>query len=242
MKVNEDYILFNENDFGPNILFASIADGSGSKESMFRPAALASHQTETFLKRFYKKDRDLFLKNTRLLMEEAFMVANDVLIGFKVGDESDRYSFATTLTCILLESNGTLTFAHAGNTRIYLVRDGRTLQLTKDHTEGQKLVDNGTITEENYYTAIERLSLYNGIGILQEPFVQTARIQLNKNDVIIMTTDGIHYAYHPEAFFEILMRTGTMDEAAQEMVKTALDLKVYPDNISVNVIWYLGEG
>ena len=32
-----------------------------------------------------------------------------------------------------------------------------------------------------------------------------------------------------------------MDEAAEEMVTTALSLKNYPDNISVNVIWYLGE-
>lgn len=83
--------------------------------------------------------------------------------------------------------------------------------------------------------------LYNGIGISATPIVQVGQIQLKKNDVIVMTTDGIHYAYRKEAFFDILMNTQTMDEAAEQMVETALQLKVYPDNISVNVIWYHGS-
>ena len=214
MKTNEDYILFNESDFG-DCLFTSIADGSGAKNGTFRPSSIAVHQTETFLKRLYNKNTQLLLDNSKLFMEQAFLSANDVLIGFKLG--------------------------HAGNTRLYIIRDQKVLQLTKDHTEGQKLVDSGVISEESYYTAIERLMLYNGIGISATPIVQVGQIQLKKNDVIVMTTDGIHYAYRKEAFFDILMNTQTMDEAAEQMVETALQLKVYPDNISVNVIWYHGS-
>lgn len=54
MKTNEDYILFNESDFG-DCLFTSIADGSGAKNGTFRPSSIAVHQTETFLKRLYNK-------------------------------------------------------------------------------------------------------------------------------------------------------------------------------------------
>lgn len=240
-KVQEDYILFNDRDFGEDILFACIADGAGSKDSMFRPGSIAAHQVEKSLKRIYKKDSDLFQEYSKIFLEEAFQSANNALIGFKLGDEAERIGFASALSCILLERSGILTFSHVGNTRIYLIRDASFYQLTKDHTEGQKLVDSGVITEENYYTAIERLRLYNGIGILDEPEVQTAKIRLKKNDVIIMTTDGIHYSYRPDAFFEILMKTETLDDAAREMVKTALDLRNYPDNISVNIVWYLGE-
>ena len=56
-----------------------------------------------------------------------------------------------------------------------------------------------------------------------------------------MTTDGIHYAYRKEALFDILLNTETMDEAAERMIETALKLRVYPDNISVNVMWYHGN-
>ena len=174
-------------------------------------------------------------------MEEAFQTANDVLIGFKLGDEAERLNFASTLSCIILNPDGKLTFAHVGNTRIYIVRDAKVLQITKDHTEGQKLVDSGQITEEDYYTAIERLRLYNGIGVTPTPFVQTGQLQLKKNDVIIMTSDGIHYSYSSDAFFDILVQTDTIEDAAEQMIQSALESKVFPDNISVNVIWYLGK-
>lgn len=239
--INEDYILFSDEDFGDELLFSAIADGAGSKESMFRPASLACHQVESMLKRLYRKNKDLFLKNTKLFMEEAFLSANNTLIGFKLGNEEERFGFATTLTCAILQKNGVLTFAHAGNTRLYLIRDGKTYQLTKDHTDGQKLVDNGAITEENYYTSVEKLSLYNGIGMYSEPTIDTVKTKLKKNDVIIMTTDGIHYSYRSDAFFEILMEEETLDAAADRMIETALKLRNFPDNLSVNIIWYHGD-
>ena len=56
MKVNEDYILFDEHSFGDN-LFCCIADGAGSKEDNFRPSAIASNQVQKVLARLYKKIR-----------------------------------------------------------------------------------------------------------------------------------------------------------------------------------------
>ena len=67
MKTNEDYILFNESDFG-DCLFTSIADGSGAKNGTFRPSSIAVHQTETFLKRLYNKNTQLLLDNSKLFI------------------------------------------------------------------------------------------------------------------------------------------------------------------------------
>ena len=89
MKVNEDYILFNDEDFDGS-LFACIADGSGSKDTLFRPAAIVSHQLQKSLIRLYRERKDLVESNLRFFMEEAFQTANDVLIGFKLGDEAER--------------------------------------------------------------------------------------------------------------------------------------------------------
>ena len=241
MTVNEDYILFNDTAFGDDILFTSVADGSGSKDSLFNPAAVAVHQSEKMLSRLYKKNTDLFRKHIRLFLEESFYSANDTLIGFKLGNESDRYGFATTMTSALIERRGVMTFAHAGNSRIYLIRDQTPFQITKDHTEGQKLVDEEKITEEAYYRSMERLSLYSGIGVTANPVIQTGKIKLQQNDVIILTTDGVHYAMRPESFFPILMETQTMDEAAEKIISDSLSFNNYFDNLSVNVIWYLGN-
>lgn len=238
--VNEDYIYYDEDRFGEDAIFFAVADGAGSRESLFRPASIACNQVDKSLSRFYKNNRELTLKETRLILEEAVQSANDVLCGFKLGDEESRLNFAASLTCAFLTRDGTLTFAHAGNTRLYLIRDQRTLQLTKDQTVGQQLVDRQAISQESYYTAIERLQLYNELGMLTNPEIQTARLSLHHNDVIILTTDGVHYNYSGEnSFLNIILGTPSIEEAAKQIVETALDLKSYPDNISTEVAWFL---
>ncbi len=236
-KANEDFILCDAESFGDDGMLALIADGAGSKDDMFRPATVACTQVQKMLQRFYNKNPEMFFKNIRMFLEQAMYTANDVLIAFKLGDEQSRYEYATTLTCAFLERNGRLTVGHCGNTRLYVIRNTKTTQVTKDHTDGQLLVDAGTITEEAYYTAIERLRLNNGIGMYAEPEFQMTQLKLRKNDVVVMTTDGIHYSYRPNAFFDILMDAPTMDDAADKMIQTALDLNNYPDNLSCIVMW-----
>ena len=235
---NEDYIVFREYD---DILFSAIADGSGSKDSDANPAAIAAMQTADIIGRICKKDKGLLLSNAKLLMEEAMLSANNILIGYKLGNEEKYYGFATTLTALLLQPNGTLTFGHAGNSRIYLIRDGELRQLTKDHTKGQQLVDAGYMTEEDYYVSLERLSLYNGLGILPTPSIQSFEFPLKPGEVVVMTPDGVHYSLRPEAIYNIIASSDNVDEACENIVKTVLDLKNYRDNISVNILWYLGE-
>lgn len=240
-KTNEDYILINEKSFGDEALFACIADGSGSQGNVYRPASIAVNEVEKFLTRAYKNDPDLIKNNSKFFLKEAFHIANDVLISFKLGDEDRRANFATTLTAVFLEKNGKLTFAHAGNTRMYVLRGDQLLQMTKDHTEAQRLVDANAMGEEEYYSSVERLQLYNGIGMFSNPTVQVSHMKLRKNDVVILTSDGIHYSLRGDVFFEALIRTKTVDEAAEAIVQEALDLKFFPDNMSIIIIWYLGD-
>lgn len=241
-KVNEDFIVCNDKSFGDDLFFIGVADGSGAKDSLFRPASVAISQVENILKRFYKENKSLLVNNIRLFLKQAVYVANDVLVAFKIGDEEDRMQFASTLTCAMIQKNGILTYAHTGNTRLYLVRNGKVIQMTKDQTEGQKLVDQGTISETEYYTAYERLRLYSGLGMYVNPEVETKEFKLKKNDVVIISSDGIHYAYRSDYFYQILMETKTMDDAADRMIQDAIDLHLYPDNLSVVVAWYLGDG
>ena len=239
-KTNEDFILVNADGFGGEMLLCCVADGAGAEKSLFRPASIAATQVEKSLVRAYRKDPDLLRENLRFFMEESFQTANDVVAAFKLGDEETRFGFATTLTAAMIEQDGTLTCGHVGNTRLYLLRDGVSYQITKDHTEAQRLVDENILPEESYYTSEKRLVLTNGIGVVPVPEVETVKLPLQKNDVVIMTSDGIHYSYSSDAFFEIMMETETIDDAAKTMIQAALDLANFPDNISVCIMWYHG--
>lgn len=237
---NEDYISFYE--LGDEALFSLVADGSGSgRESSFQPASIVVNKIGTIIKRIYKKKKALLLKYPKFFLEEAVLEANDALIAFKVGDEANNMGFATTLTCAMIEGNGKMSFAHVGNTRLYVLRKGKLLQLTKDQTIGQDLVDKHMISETDYYTAAERLTLNNGLGVSPEPFVQVGQVQLIKNDLVLMSSDGLHYSLKEFGIREALFQSDNPDEATENLINLVLEQKNFADNISVNVIWYLGE-
>ena len=102
---------------------------------------------------------------------------------------------------------------HAGNTRLYHIRDGKILQFTKDHTQARDLVDTGYMTVEQYYTAIERLTLKNGIGVSSNPYITTIDCQLRKNDLLVLTTDGVHYAIRSEAMRNLILSSADVEQA-----------------------------
>lgn len=237
---NEDYISFYE--LGNEAIFALVADGSGSgRESSFQPASIVVNKIGTTIKRIFGKKKNLLLKYPKFFLEETTLEANDTLIAFKIGDEVNNMGFATTLTCAMIEKNGKMTFAHVGNTRLYVLRKGKLIQLTKDHTVGQDLVDKHIISETDYYTAAERLSLNNGLGISPEPYVQTGQVQLVKNDLVLMSSDGLHYSLREFGITDTLFHSDNPDEATQALIDLVLEQKNFSDNISVNVIWYLGD-
>lgn len=237
--VNEDYIAFQE--LGDDFLFAVVADGSGSGKSMFQPASIVTNHVCNSIKRIYEKDRNLLLDNTRFFLEEAILSANDALIAFKLGNEEANAGFASTFTCALVYRDGTTTFAHLGNSRLYLIRGGKLSQLTKDQTEGQRMVDSGRITQDDYYKSMEKLSLYNGLGITANPLVLTQQFKLKPFDILSLTTDGLHYSYKAEGMMEIIFASYTLDEATKALIDATEEMKSFSDNVSVCLVQFFGE-
>lgn len=239
-RKNEDYIAFHE--LGDDLLLALIADGSGSgDEAMFQPASIVVNKIGTIVKRIVSKRKELLLKNSKFFLEEAVLEANDALIAFKIGDETNNMGFATTLTCALIEKSGRMTFAHVGNSRLYVLRKNKLLQLTKDHTLAQELLDKNAISEKDYYVAAERLTLTNGLGVSAAPFVQTSQVQLKENDIVVMSTDGLHYSIKDIGIVDTILKSDMPDDATTSLIDLAIEQKNFSDNISVNVIWYIGD-
>lgn len=241
-NVNEDFIEAVELDEQTLLLF--VADGSKSEpESGFQPASIAVHEISTMIKRIYQKASSVFLKYPDLFLTEAFEYANRVLTVFTAASKERFSGFGCSLTCCLLcqEEKKTLaTVVSAGNTRLYLIRLIKGIpsihQLTTDHTRAADLLLAGLITEEDYYTHLDRLVLTSGLGISPTPKFQVLeRLAIHKNDILVMTTDGIHYAIRPEALSDIILRSGSCSEAAKSLIEAA-KIEKYPDNMSVVIV------
>lgn len=239
-EINEDYVGATE--LGDDAVLAIIADGSGSKASSLQPASIAAREVADAVKRIYEKDGPEFLfENAEPILREAMHFAGRVLGAFKAGNDELYSGFFVSMSCVLLQNNGGIALAHAGNTRIYIVRNGTIRQLTKDHTQAEKLLDDGVISELDYYSHPANVVMTSGLGVLSDPIIQTYAGKAKSGDMILMTSDGIHYAVRPEPMVDIIMAAGNCDDAAQSLIAAGISQK-RPDNMAAMLLVYDIDG
>ena len=236
---NEDYLGAWELD--DTCLLAIIADGTGSKASSLQPASICVSDIYDTIKAVFDHDKELLLNNAELFLKSALDRANRVLGAFKHGNEELYAGFASSVTCVLLWGDGNFAFAHAGNTRLYLIRVNKdgipTIRaITRDHTVAKELLDKGVLNPSQYYTHPDRLSLTSGLGLITSPEIQVFEGNIKENDMLLLTTDGIHYAIKTDAISDLVMQTETCDDASDILIKAAKSLK-YSDNMSAMLIF-----
>jgi serine/threonine protein phosphatase PrpC len=125
---------------------------------------------------------------------------------------------ATTLTAVVV-ARGQMAVAHVGDSRLYLVRRGRALQLTKDHTAGRSVLTRSVGRE--LIVAIDRIT---------RPLVQ--------GDVLVTCTDGLYNVLQDADIAELVGGVGP-DVACRALVEAALARKTN-DNATAAVIRVVG--
>jgi serine/threonine protein phosphatase PrpC len=99
---------------------------------------------------------------------------------------------ATVALALVDRAGGQATWAHMGDTRIYLFRAGRLLQATRDHSMVQQMIDAGLAAGADPRSHPKRNVLYAAIGTENEvqPSVQPP-LALRPGDAILICTDGL---------------------------------------------------
>jgi serine/threonine protein phosphatase PrpC len=243
-EVNEDYVDATELDGG--VFFAAVADGMGSLPSSLQPASIAVLEIMQIVRRVFESDKELFLDNADVFLLEAMHSANRTIGAFRKANEEKYAGFGASLTCCLLhrdESSGraNICFAHAGNTRLFLIRahpqDGapEIRQLTKDHTKAYRLYEDGVISFEQYHTHPDRLVCTSGLGNVADPEIMISKGSLKPRDIILMTSDGVHNAIRPEKMSDFVMYAGNCDGAVETLIQAAI-MEKYVDNMSALMV------
>jgi protein phosphatase len=131
---------------------------------------------------------------------------------------------ATTLTAVALGGGGHLAVAHIGDARAYLLRDGRVVQLTSDHTFVQGLVDAGMITAEQARVhpmrSIVLKALHGNENDLASVEVSVHRVR--PGDRLLVCSDGLSGVVRPETIHRILSEERRPGDAVTRLVRAAL--------------------
>jgi len=109
--------------------------------------------------------------------------------------EAQRLELKETPRTVLVAcavQDGYAYWSHIGDSRLYLIRRGRVIARTKDHSRVQQLIDKGLIREEAVPTHPERNILTRCLGSEHAPKLEpTASARLAKDDLVLMCSDGL---------------------------------------------------
>ena len=141
----------------------------------------------------------------------------------------------TTCTAAVLK-DGYVTYGHVGDSRLYLLRQGIIIQLTRDQSYVQQMVDNGVITAEQAKTHPSKNILTSALGsdsAVEADFAE-APVPLLAGDMLLLCTDGLHGLVDDEE----MLAAATQDsprEACRKLVDLAKQRGGH-DNITIQVI------
>jgi serine/threonine protein phosphatase PrpC len=139
-----------------------------------------------------------------------------------------------TVIAACVVQDGHAFWTHVGDCRFYLLRKGRILARSRDHTVVQRLVDEGRIREEAMATHPHRNRLLQCLGGYQLPHIEPpASERLAKGDILLLCSDGFWGPLTQRQLMHALL-SRPLEEAIPELVALAESCAgLECDNISV---------
>ncbi len=237
---------------GLNLTVAMVADGIGGNVFGERAAELAIEVTFQEIMQSDLADP----KRLPILLQGALLKANDAVFEEARRDRTKRGMGSTATIAVIHQDH--LYMANVGDSRAYLIRDGEAIQLTRDHTWGLEMLDQGLITPDQlvkhpksgelarsigYDADLEvDLGIYlNGEGG-EEEALENQGMLLQVNDRLLLCSDGLikerhdgqgHYV-EPQEIYHVLTHRAPQ-AAAEDLVSKAIKRDA-DDNVSTIVL------
>ncbi len=227
---NEDCVLCR-----PEMGLYVVCDGMGGHAAGEVASALASRVVEDELIPQIKTLRALMdggrrdRKKAQQAVQQAIRKANYEVYSASERDPARR-GMGTTLT-LLLVHDGCAIVGQVGDSRMYLVREGQTHQVTSDHTLLNDMVRAGRIDPNDREGAEKLGALTRAVGVHADVDVDTVELDLLPGDVMMVCSDGLHGYLDMLDVANFFAHTGT-STAAENLVEFA-NKNGGHDNISV---------
>lgn len=229
-EINQDSYYITEDQFA-NIHLYILADGMGGCNAGDIASKLAIKCAKSYIENNFldtPKDKESLVQ----LIGSSMEYANMVIYEKSLENKQNFEGMGTTLEICLIYNNKAY-IGHIGDSRIYRIRKGVMRKLTKDHSYVQKLVEDGTITREEANVHPKKNMLIKALGCTPfvEPDIRARNIE--KNDILIMCSDGLTNMVTEEKIFNIIQ--DNPQNAADILVEEAKNAGGY-DNITVVII------
>jgi serine/threonine protein phosphatase PrpC len=212
----------------PECLLLAVADGLGGHAY----GEVAAQITIDHLGAAFEREAKPKLADPGAFLFRAIGAAHGAILREADLRRLDDTPRTVLVACVI--QDGRACWTHVGDCRLYLMRQGRLLHRTRDHTVVQQLIDEGRIREEAIASHPERNRLLQCIGGYQAPRPDPAsRAPLEKGDVLVLCSDGFWGPLTQRHLLHALV-TRPLEAAIAELVELAeRRAGSHCDNVSV---------
>jgi serine/threonine protein phosphatase PrpC len=159
---------------------------------------------------------------------------------WQVAADTGRNGMGATLTAVLIHGNRAYV-AEVGDSRAYVLRGSRFIQLTRDQSYAQRLFDSGQLTREQVETFQYKNIILQAIGVESSVVVALNRFTLRRGDRILLCSDGLSGKVKDDEMRGVLIATASLDAACTQLIELA-NCRGGEDNITIVLAEMNGDG
>lgn len=230
--LNEDYGGFFWNN---NSLLAVVADGMGGHQA----GEIASSMAVSYMEEQWKQlTQDLSPAEAEQWLHETVLAANAKILSFS--KSKPEYSGMGTTIVAVICTETDLTFAHIGDSRIYLLNENGFSLLTEDHSLVNELLKNGQITKEEAEHHPRKHILLRALGTEEKVAIDIQSLNWEEDDVVLLCTDGLTNKVDEQKIVNTIRSNQSLESQADELI-TMANVAGGEDNITLILLKHFAD-
>lgn len=199
-----------------SVAWAVVCDGMGGAAGGNYASSMAVKLISERISSSYRQGMNgNSIKN---MLTSAILAAN-ISVYERGQADSDLTGMGTTVVVAII-ADESVYIAHVGDSRAYILSDGKLNQLTKDHSFVQEMVDSGKLTPDEAKDDPRKNYITRALGVNADVRVDFCQEYLSGNEILILCTDGLTNYVKPEEIYE-LTDDGNFYEYADRLVNRA---------------------
>jgi PPM family protein phosphatase len=222
-----------------------LADGMGGYNAGEVASGMATTVITTEIQQLLAKVQPFEIDEETKAPVAARMIREQVLKAntsiYQAAQSQPQYAGMGTTLVVCLFYDDKMTVGHLGDSRLYLLRDGKFSQVTRDHSLLQEQIDSGIITADQAKHAQHKNLVTKALGIDPTVEPEIREYATRPGDIYLLCSDGLCDMVDDEDMGMTLQALGgNLKLAAQQLVQMAND-NGGKDNISVILVRVLRE-
>jgi protein phosphatase len=154
---------------------------------------------------------------------------------FNAANSNPQYAGMGTTLVVGAFRDTRLLMGHVGDSRGYRLRNGRLVQITRDHSLLQEQIDAGLITAEQAAFSSNKNLVTRAVGVEDTVLLEMHLHDVLPGDVYLLCSDGLSDMLDDETIGQLLLANDTLDEAGAALIDAANDAGG-KDNIAVILV------